>query len=117
MTTNPACEPWCDEHNEAAGECLTLRCLYSDREEQALPAGKPGFAGLAAQFKALAGFPDQVNSIFLEVSYIPAEEDRPEMVLRFRDISEDADSSTLSTTATGLRQLHASLGEVLRELE
>ena len=117
MTTNPACEPWCDQHNDAADECLTLRCLYSDRDEQASPAGKPEFAGLATQFKAPAGFPDQVNSIFLEVSYIPAEEDRPEMVLRFRDISEDADSSTLSTTATGLRQLHASLGQVLRELE
>jgi hypothetical protein len=117
MTTIPACEPWCDQHNDVAGECLTLRCLYSDREEQAPPAGEPEFAGLAAQFKALAGFPDRVNSIFLEVSYIPAEEDRPEMVLRFRDISEDADSSTLGTTATGLRQLHASLGQVLRELE
>lgn len=117
MRANPTCEPWCDEHNDAAGECLTLRCLYSDRDGQRLPAGNPGLAVLAAQIQALAGFPDQVDSIFVEVSYIPAEEDRPEMVLRFRDISKDADSATLSTTATGLRQLHASLGEFLRELE
>ena len=72
---------------------------------------------MASQFKALAGFPDQVNSIFIEVSYIPAEEDRPEMVLRFRDISNDADSATLRMTTVGLRQLHASIGEFLRALE
>ena len=116
MTTNSACEPWCDQHNDAAGECLTLWRLYSGCEDT-LSAGKPELAALAAQFKDLAGFPDQVNSIFIEVSYIAAEEDRPEIVLRFRDISKDADSATLSTTAVGLRQLHASLGEFLPELE
>jgi hypothetical protein len=117
MTAKPTCEPWCDEHNEAAGECLTLRCLYTHCAHHAWPSGDPGFAVPAAQSTAMAGFPDHINTIFIEVSYIPAEEDRPEMVLRFRDISKDADSATLSTTALGLRQLHASLGEFLRELE
>ena len=117
MTTNSACERWCDQHNDAAGECLTLRRLYSGCEERTLSASKPELAAPAGQFKDLAGFPDQVNSIFIEVSYIAAEEDRPEIVLRFRDISKDADSATLSTTAVGLRQLHASLGEFLPELE
>ena len=116
MTTKPACEPWCDEHNDAAGECLTLRCLYS-HDEHTGPSGNPGSAALAAQFRAMSGFPDRVNSIFVEVSYIPAEEDRPEMVLRFRDINTDADSATLSTTAVGLRELHASIGEFLKELD
>jgi hypothetical protein len=116
MTTNAACEPWCDEHNDAAGECLTLRCLYSHREEHTLPSGNPELAAAAAQFRALAGFPDQVDSVFIEMSYIPAEEDRPEMVLRFRDISSDADSATLSMTPLGLRQLHTSIGEFLQEL-
>ena len=117
MTTKPACEPWCDEHNDAAGECLTLRCLYAHCEHHTWPAGKPESAALAAQFKALAGFPDRVNTIFIEMSYIPAEEDRPELVLRFRDTSNAADSATLGTTTLGLRQLHASIGEFLQELE
>ena len=117
MTTKPTCEPWCDEHNEAAGECLTLRRLYPPCAHHTWPSGSPEFAASAAQSAALAGFPDNINSIFIEVSYIPAEEDRPEMVLRFRDISKGADSATLSTTALGLRQLHASLGEFLQEIE
>ena len=117
MSTNPPCELWCDEHNDAAGECLTLRCLYSHCEQHTWPSGNPEFAAAAAQFKALAGFPDQINSIFIEVSYIPAEEDRPEMVLRFRDINNDTDSATLRTTTLGLRQLHASIGEFLQELD
>ena len=117
MTTKSACEPWCDEHKDAAGECLTLRCLDSHDEKHTWPSGNPGSAALAAQFRAMAGFPDRVNSIFIEVSYIPAEEDQPEMVLRSRDINTDADSATLSTTGVGLRQLHASIGEFLPELE
>ena len=117
MTTKSTCEPWCDEHNEAAGECLTLRCLYPHCAHHTWPSGTPESAASAAQTEALPGFPDRVNTIFIEVSYIPAEEDRPEMVLRFRDISRDADSATLSTTAVGLRQLHASLGDFLRDLE
>jgi len=39
------------------------------------------------------------------------------MVLRFRDISTDMDSATLRTTTLGLRQLHASIGEFLQELD
>ncbi|MDI3211802.1 hypothetical protein [Arthrobacter sp. AL12] len=117
MTMNSACEPWCDEHNGAAGECLTLRCLYSRGKEQPLQSPSAELTALAAPTKALPGFPDRVNTIFIEVSYIPAEEERPEMVLRFRDISRDADSATLSTTAAGLRQLHANLGVFLRDLE
>ena len=117
MTTKSACEPWCDEHNGAGGECLTLRCLYSHCEPHSWPSDNPEFAASAAQFTALAGFPDRVDSIFIEVSYVPAEEDRPEMVLRFRDISKDADSATLSLTTLGLRQLHTSIGEFLQELE
>jgi hypothetical protein len=117
MTTKSACEPWCDEHNGSGGECLTLRCLYSHGEDPAWPSGNPAFAASAPQFMTLAGFPDQVNSIFVEVSYVPAEEDRPELVLRFRDISKDADSATLSMGTLGLRQLHTSIGEFLQELE
>ena len=117
MTTKSTCEPWCNDHNGAADECLTLRCLYSCGDEHPPQAPNPGWAALAAQFEALSGFPDRVNTIFIEVSYIPAEADRPEMVLRFRDISKDADSATLITTAAGLRELHTNLGVLLRELE
>ena len=117
MTMNSACEPWCDELNGAAGECLTMRCLHPHCAHHTWPSGTPESAASAAQTEALPGFPDRVNTIVIEVSYIPAEEDRPEMVLRFRDISRDADSATLSTTAAGLRQLHASLGVLLRGLE
>ena len=117
MTTKPTCEPWCDDHNGAADECLTLRCLYSCGDEHPQQSPNPALAALAAQVEALPGFPDRVNTIFIEVSYIPAEENREEMVLRFRDINRDADSATLSTTAAGLRELHTNLGVLLRDLE
>ena len=117
MTTKSACEPWCNDHNGAADECLTLRCLYSCGDEHPPQSPTAELTALAAHTEALPGFPDRVNTIFIEVSYILAEEDRPEMVLRFRDISRDADSATLSTTTAGLRQLHASLGVFLRDLE
>ncbi|MDZ4092277.1 MAG: hypothetical protein U1D68_13850 [Arthrobacter sp.] len=50
------------------------------------------------------------------MSCTPAAEDRPEMVLRFRDMSNDADSATLSTTTDGLRQRHTTIGEFLQDL-
>ena len=72
---------------------------------------------MAAQFKTLGGFPDQIDTIFLEVSYIPDEEEHPEMVLRFRDITKDQDSAVLSTSRAGLRELHSRLGGFIQELE
>lgn len=117
MTMNSTCEPWCDEHSGAAGGCLTLRCLYYRGEEHPPQSPTAELTALAAQTEALPGFPERVNTIFIEVSDIPAEAERPEMVLRFRDISRDADSATLSTPAAGLGQLHASLGVFIRDLE
>ncbi|MHA7221532.1 hypothetical protein ACX80S_04285 [Arthrobacter sp. RHLT1-20] len=65
----------------------------------------------------LRGFPDQVDTVFVELSYIPEEEDRPETVLRFPDISKVADSATLSTTIAGLKEPHSNLGGIIRGLE
>ena len=48
MTTKSVCEPGCDEHNKAAAECLTLRCLYSHGERHTWPPGNPEFADPAA---------------------------------------------------------------------
>ncbi|MDQ0820569.1 hypothetical protein QFZ79_002861 [Arthrobacter sp. V4I6] len=72
---------------------------------------------MAAQFWALGGFPDRIDTIFIEVSYIPDEEERPEMILRFRDITKDQDSAMLSTTIAGLKELHSKLGGFIQELE
>ncbi len=117
MPPDSRCQPWCDEHNDAAAECLTLRCLYSDDGDPPAPPDNPEFAALAAHFKALDGFPDQVDTVLIEVSYIPDEEERPELVLRFRDIAKDQDSAVLSTTLAGLKELHTNLGGFIEELE
>lgn len=117
MPTCSPCLPWCDQHNDAAAECLTLRCIYSRDEDPQAPPGPPATASLAAQFRTLGGFPDSIDTIFVEVSYIPGEEDGPEMVLRFRDITKGQDSAILSTTIAGLKQLHAKLGGFIAELD
>ena len=31
MTTKSTCEPWCNDYNDSADECLTLRCLLFPR--------------------------------------------------------------------------------------
>jgi hypothetical protein len=53
----------------------------------------------------------------IEVSYVPDEEDRPVIVMRFRDNTRDQDSAILGFSSTGLRELHARLGGFIQELE
>lgn len=116
MPPDSTCQPWCEKHNDAAAECLTLRCLYS-HDEDPPPRDQPEAVTLPAQFRALSGFPARIDTILVEVSYVPAEEERPEMVLRFRDIAKDHDSAVLGTTLAGLKELHSNLGGFIQELE
>ncbi len=116
MRPDSTCQPWCAEHDDAAAECLTLRCLYT-HDEDPPPPDKTEAVTLPAQSRALGGFPDRIDTILVEVSYVPAEEERPEMVLRFRDIAKDQDPAVLGTTLAGLKELHSNLGGFIQELE
>lgn len=115
MTTQPTCEPWCDDHSEDEGECITLRCLYSHNTEPAAPSGDTAVAALAFKFKGIG--PDQVDTVMLSVQFIPEEEEKPQIVLKFWDSSTDEDSATLSTTVDGLKDLYLNLGKAIQDLE
>lgn len=76
MPSTPDCKPWCEEH-QTIGEnsCTRLICLYrtADGPAEDNPGSEPGkvdpqMAGFREQFQAFAGFPDQVDTVFLDIS-------------------------------------------------
>lgn len=110
MTKTPTCKPWCTDHQEP-DECYTRFVIYDDgAEEKAAPA--PG--SLAAQMRALGGWPAEISWIAF-VAAQDEEDEHPVMDLQFYEAGGDEANSTLHLDADVLKKLHSELGAIIKD--
>lgn len=108
MTATPTCKPWCDDHQYAElSECYTRVCIFDDGQEtESAPVqSHPHFAQ-----------PKEISRILLTL--MEDEEDaRPRVEVEFFEAGNFSDADgLLRLDSTGLKDLHAQLGVVLKDL-
>jgi len=118
MPASPDCKPWCDDHSdEYENACRNLYLLY--KVDAVDDAGHedvdPQLAALKEQSDSMMSglFPDQVDTIFLDVKQDLDEDEQPTMMLKFWDSTKDEDSAQLEIDLGGLEELHAELGAAI----
>lgn len=113
MTATSNCKPWCTDH-KTVGEnsCYTHFVIHDDGREEEV-ASVPGT--LAAEFEALGGGPSDISWVAFVVSQ-DEEDEHPLMDLEFYGPGESGDQkANLHLEIDGLKQLHSSLGAILRD--
>ncbi|MCC9173242.1 hypothetical protein [Arthrobacter sp. zg-Y179] len=111
MTRSPDCKPWCDNHlTKFENSCNTMIVIYDDgRQAEAPPT--PGT--MAALFRA--GLPKAISWVAFVASQ-DEEDEKPIMDLQFFEAGDGAEQiSNLHVDLDGLRTLHSSLADILRE--
>jgi hypothetical protein len=102
MTATPTCKPWCDE----LSECYTRVCIFDDGEET-----KPAPTPAHALFQPLK----EISRIFLTVME-DEEDERPRVEIEFFETGNFTDADgVLHLDASGLKDLHAQLGALLKD--
>ena len=122
MPASAACKPWCEKHEDIGeNSCTALICLYTTDDEPTDDSSgsenkemDPQIASLREQFHAPGGFPDQVDTVFLEVSQDLEEDEEPLLALKFWDSTKDQDSAQLQIDRGGLEHLYSELGEAIK---
>ncbi len=108
MTTKSTCKPWCDDHQyDEISECYTRVCIYDNGEEEKLTP---------AQVHPLFELPKEISRILLTVME-DEEDERPRVELEFFQSENRFEAhGVLQLDSIGLKDLHAQLGSVLKDL-
>lgn len=118
MPAKATCQPWCAKHEEEVDDCCTrlITIFIKDEDESAAEPQNPELAALRDQFQKAGGFPDQIDTVQLDISQ-PGDAEQPELLLRFWDSTKDDDSAMIVVDLEDLRDFRAGLGEAIKVLE
>ncbi|WP_320536142.1 hypothetical protein [Pseudarthrobacter sp. IC2-21] len=110
MTATPTCKPWCTDH-QTVGEdaCYTRYVIYDNGE---VGKSEPAEGSMAAQLRAVGGFPGEISWIAFVASQ-DEEDEHPVMDLQFYEAGADEANCTLPLNASVLTELRSSLGSIL----
>jgi hypothetical protein len=117
VTTKTTCQPWCEQHESDfdMDECTAVRRIFPEQDLSTPPADLAALAAAEEHADTHELFPE-AGSAHLKANF-PRDDQDVAITLELDHPSSLYTLAYLHTDLAGLKAMHASIGEFIRELE